>query len=200
MKKIYTNGIKLFSAAHHFLIPCFAIILIIVSSGCKTQPILQEKELPLPPEKKSEAVISYRVEPSKFYTDEYGYTGAGYLTRDQQWEKIKTALDKKNASADLINKENSKLPKTGTITIHIGRLELMHADTVWYTISGKEKSKTLFTIKGKEGVPNIKGRDGNWWNTIEIPLYEEITSRIDFTVTDRKTGREYSFAIIRETS
>ncbi|MCP5514409.1 MAG: hypothetical protein H7A26_02970 [Spirochaetales bacterium] len=190
----------MFSASHYYLIPSLAVILLIISSGCKTQPVLKEKELPPPPEEKIEAVITYRVEPSKFHTDEYGYTGAGYLTRDQQWEKIKTALDKKNASADLIKKENSKLPKTGTITIHIGRLELMHADTVWYTIAGKEKNKTIFTIKGKEGVPNIKGRDGNWWNTIEIPLHEEISSRIDITVTDRKTGREYNFSIIKETS
>jgi hypothetical protein len=176
------------------------LMLIILLSGCKSQPQPQEKAIPPLADKKSEAVISFRVEPAKFYTDEYGYTGIGYSTREELWEKIKTTLDKKNASADIIQKENSKLPKIGTITIHIGRLELMHADTVWYTVTASKNSKTLFTVKGREGVPNIKGRDGNWWNTIEIPLHEEITSRIDITVTDKKTGREYGFAVLKEVS
>ncbi len=174
----------------------FAVIILI--PGCTSAPAPQREQNSLKPEKSSPTVTVYRVEPSKFYRDEYGYTGIGYSTYTEQCEKIKVLLDKKNAMPDEYKKETARLSRFGVIVFHIGRQDLMHANTRWYNFTATKNSRTLFSINGEEGIPNIKGRDGNWWNIVEIPLTEEITSKINITVKDKKTGKEFDFTVIKE--
>jgi len=175
------------------------ITLILIISGCRTalQPAAESAQIPAGSENPVKTVISYQVEPSKFYHDEYGYTGADYSTREEQWNRLKNILDKKGAAHDEYGKAKTSIPEYGIITIHIGRQDLMHANTRWFHFSAKNNSKVLFSYKGQEGIPNIKGKDGNWWNIIELPLPEEITSKIDVMITDIKTGRNYPFTVKR---
>ena len=172
------------------------ITLILIISGCRTS-LPKTAETAQVPEKPVKTVIAWQVEPSKFYHDEFGYTGAGYSTREEQWNKLKNLLDKKGASPEEYSKAEASLPEHGILTFHIGRQDLMHANTRWFHFSAKTGSKVLLSYKGQEGIPNIKGKDGNWWNIIELPLPEEITSKIDIMISDIKTGRNYNLTVTR---
>jgi len=149
-------------------------------------------------EEKQQKVIKFSVMPQNFYTDEYGYIGIGYQTKEEVWEQKKKSFENKNISQESYKKVLNAIPKNGIISIHIGRKDLMHANTQFYLFSGSKNNKTIFMIHGKEGIPNIKGRDENWWNIVEIPLTEIIDSVIDICVTDKKINREFNFKIIRE--
>ncbi|MCL2480219.1 MAG: hypothetical protein FWF38_00760 [Spirochaetaceae bacterium] len=176
---------------------CFLLFFsFFIILSCKTTPvpIIPEKKQP----EKQETVVKFFVEPSKFYSDEYGYIGIGYQTKEEVWEKKKKSFENKNISQEVYKKVLNAIPKNGIIYVHIGRKDLMHANTLFYSFSGYKNNKNIFTINGPEGIPNIKGRDENWWNIVEIPLTENIDSVINVRVTDKKINREFDFKIIRE--
>ena len=175
---------------------CFFTIISI--SGCKTEKpalLIQKAIAPEPPKK--EVVISFITNPKDFIKDNFGYTGIEYFTKEQVIEKIKTRLEKKNAPAEDYTKTYKKVPDFGNIILHIGRQDLMHANTKWYTCTVKNGKETHLSWKGKEGIPNIKGRDGNWWNTVKLPVKKEIADKLYITVKDNKTGDIYSFRILK---
>ena len=45
--------------------------------------------------------------------------------------------------------------------VKIGRRDLMHANTRWYDYVVTREGKAIIDREGAEGIPNIKGRDGN---------------------------------------
>ena len=173
----------------------FFSFLIILS--CKTEPP-QKPEAPKKNTEKQQTVIKFYVEPSQFYNDAYGYIGVGYQTKEEIWEKKRKILEKKNLPQEEHKKVQNGIPKNGIIAVHIGRKDLMHANTRFYSFSGSKNNKSIFMINGKEGIPNIKGRDENWWNIVEIPLNESIDSEISVRITDKKIEKEFTFKIIRE--
>ena len=173
----------------------FFSFLIILS--CKSELPLKKPE-PNKNSEKQQTIIRFYVEPSQFYDDEYGYIGIGYQTKEEIWEKKKKILEKRNSPQEDYKKVQNAIPKNGIISVHIGRKDLMHANTRFYSFSGYKNNKSIFMIKGKEGIPNIKGRDENWWNIVEIPLNESIDSVITVLVTDDKINKEFNFTIVCE--
>jgi len=153
--------------------------------------------LPPPPEPKKETRISYPVLPRERFDDVYGYIGLTYLTRPEVLDQIKTRLDKRNADAAEYEKASSKVPDGGHLILNIGRKDLMHANTRWYAYAVIRDGKAVIDRKGAEGIPNIKGRDGNWWNVLEIPLKQPIDDRIEVRVTDMNKSLVYDFEVLR---
>lgn len=141
--------------------------------------------------------ITYKVEPEDFITDSYGYIGVKYLSYNDEKDRIKEKFTKKNTAPGKFEKAYQKIPPYGYIAIHIGRQNLMHANTKWYNYSVKKGTKTVIKSKGREGIPNIKGIDGNWWNIIKLPMEQDITETISINVSDTKTGKLYNFKIKR---
>ena len=176
-----------------------AVIAFTLISSCKTEtPVIPEpvQETP-PPSPALNTTITYGIEPEKFIKDNYGYIGIKYYTRDEEKEKIKNRLEKKHAAAEDFEKAYRKIPEYGYIVLHIGRQDLMHANTKWYSCSVKRDNIPVFDYKGQEGIPNIKGEDGNWWNIVKLPLRREIESSLSAVITDHKTGNSYSFKVNR---
>lgn len=175
-------------------------ILFLTFTGCKsTHPILKMPDTPpVIEEPKKNIVISYNVEPKEFYKDKYGYIGLGYETRAEKWKKLKTILKKRGATDEDFKKAEKLLPKEGMITIHIGRQDIHMANTERFSFSIEKDGKVISKHKGKKGIPNIKGRDGNWWNLVEIPLNEKIKDQIKVIATNNKTATDFVFFIIKE--
>ncbi len=171
------------------------LTLTAVFSGCRTDapPLIVEKET----EEIQQTVITYKVEPEDFIRDSSGYTGIEYLTREEAVKKIRLRLEKNKASLSDYEKACSKVPEFGNIILHIGRQELMHANTRWYIYTVKKGDEYIINRRGEEGIPNIKGRDGNWWNLISLPVNEEITDKLAVYIKDNKTGKIYSFVVRR---
>ena len=84
--------------------------------------------------------------------------------------------------------------------MHLGRLNLDHANTAWYSFRVTEGSAELIELDGKEGIPNVKGPDGNWWNDIELDLQQPLRRQIAVTVDDSKIGEIYAFFVRRKVS
>jgi hypothetical protein len=152
---------------------------------------------PPPPEPKKEIHISYPVLPQGRFDDVYGYIGLEYLTKPEVIDRIKNRLDKRDADSSEYEEAFSKVPDGGHLILNIGRQDLMHANTRWYTYTVTRDGKTVIDRKGEEGIPNIKGRDGNWWNVLEIPLKQPIEDRIQVRVTDMNKNLMYDFEVLR---
>ncbi len=187
------------------ILKIFSLLLLVSSAACRTaEPVLAPESPPLQQEAEIPAVkaVSYTVEPALPYRDNFGYISVEYKTREELWESARNLLDRKASSADEYERALSRLPLYGKLVINIGRQDLMHANTRWYTYSAfsilpSGEKKQMFSIRGKEGIPNVKGRDGNWWNIVEIPLKEEITHKIEVLVRDNKTGSDFIFTVSR---
>ena len=156
---------------------------------------------PPPPEPEPEPAkvveISYPILPQERVDDDYGYIALEYLTRGEVLEKIKARLDKREADADDYEREYAKVPEGGHLLIHIGRQDLMHANTLWYGFEISTGTKILVKSGGKEGIPNIKGRDGNWWNIVTVPLKHPIDESISVLIYDEKIEATYEFSVTR---
>lgn len=178
-----------------------AVIFMSVSTGCSTdKPVQTEtvREINPPSPPAPPAVVIYKVIPEKFIRDIYGYIGIRYYTYEQEKEKIKIRLDKKNSGKEDYDKAYKRIPEFGNVTLHIGRKDLMHANTKWYNFSVKKGDICLIKLRGREGIPNIKGEDGNWWNIVKLPLTEEIPEELSVEIEDTKTGGIYKFRLIKE--
>ena len=181
---------------------CRFFILIILFSvflfGCKTEtPAAVPVSKPALPAPEKNTEISFIIEPEDFHKDKYGYMGIKYISHDQEKEKIKNRLEKKNAAAEDFEKAYKRIPEYGYIVLHIGRQDLMHANTKNYSGTVKKDNTIIYTYKGREGIPNIKGEDGNWWNIVKLPLRRDIETLLTVVLNDNKTGSSYSFAIKR---
>ena len=150
------------------------------------------------PEPKKIVVVSFPVTPTERYNDSLGYIGLEYLTPVEVKQRIKIRLDKREADPEDYDREYADVPDGGHVLVHIGRQELMDANTLWYRYAVRAEGEVVFEKKGKEGIPNVKGRDGNWWNVVTIPLKKPIVDSISVTVTDTKAERTYEFEVTRE--
>ena len=147
---------------------------------------------------KPQTVIKFHVEPSQFYKDEYGYIGIEYRTKEEIWERRKPLLAARNLSQTEYDRIQNSIPKDGMIYVHIGRQDLMHANTRYYSFRGDKDNRGIFMIHGREGIPNLRSVDRNWWNIVEVPLRENIDDVINVVVTDKKINREFSFKIQKD--
>lgn len=149
------------------------------------------------PEPEKMIRISYPILPQERFDDTFGYIELEYLTRPEVIEKITMSLDRRNADTDEYQKAYDKVPPGGHLYLNIGRQDLMHANTRWYSYSVIREGKAVIDKRGAEGIPNIKGRDGNWWNVITIPLKTAIDERIEVQIKDIKENLIYDFEIMR---
>lgn len=83
----------------------------------------------------------------------------------------------------------------GRLTVHLGRQELDHANTAWYSFRVTEGPSTLLSVEGEEGIPNIKGPDGNWWSDVDLDLPHPVSAEIRVTIQDGKTDLAYPFTL-----
>jgi hypothetical protein len=144
--------------------------------SCSTVPVApppREERVEEKPTVKE--VISWQVSPAEGYADEYGFVRLDFTPPDG---------------------EAAPAPG-GRLTVHLGRHSLAHADSAWYGIVIEEGKDVLLDFSGREGIPNVKGPDGNWWNDVLIDLSAPISREIGVTVSDRMTGVGYRFTVRR---
>lgn len=154
---------------------------------------------PPPPEREPEKVvrISFPILPRDRYDDKFGYISLEYLTRQEVLGKIKARLDKSEAESGDYEREYAKVPEGGHLVINIGRGDLMHANTRWYSYTVVKDAEVRIERSGEEGIPNIKGRDGNWWNVVTVPLKFLIDEMIEVRISDMKENLIYTFTVTR---
>ena len=155
------------------------------------------KAPPPPAEPEPIIVISFPVDPERRYEDKNGYVGIEYLTNEQVKELTKTRLEKRRAKAETFEKEYAKIPPGGHVVINIGRQDLLNANTKWYAAEIFEAGEEILIYRGEEGVPNVRGRDGNWWNTIALPLETPIEDYIEVRILDLRLELSYEFTVSR---
>ncbi len=154
----------------------FSVMAAILIS-CSTIPAARPK----PPETQTEeAAIGWEVSPAEGYSDEFGHVGLDFTPPDRLQERSPAAV-----------------PAGGRLTVHLGRQDLEHANTAWYSFTVTEGSNTLLDVAGGEGIPNIKGPNGDWWNDIDLDLPRPVFGEINVTIQDRKIGVTYAFTVRR---
>jgi hypothetical protein len=79
--------------------------------------------------------------------------------------------------------------------VHLGRQSLAHANTIWYRFRVTEGTAELLDVPGVEGIPNVKGPDGNWWNDVILDLPDPFSRPLRVTVEDSRTGITYAFTV-----
>lgn len=149
------------------------------------------------PEPEHKIVITFEVAPEAEMRDDFGYLRIEYLTNEEARESVSQSLEKRRASQVSVERAIAEVPAGGKIRVHIGRQDLMHANTRWYSYSMSIGSETLLEKGGVEGIPNVRGRDGNWWNTVELPVDDPIFEPLDLSVLDSRADVEYAFTITR---
>jgi hypothetical protein len=142
----------------------------VAAAGCTTAR-------PAPPEApapavRQPAIKSWEVTPAEGYVDSYGYLRLEFLPPGAPG-----------------------LPAGGRLVLHLGRQSLSHANTAWYTVRVTEGTVVLLDVAGEEGIPNIKGPDGNWWKDIDLDLPRPFMHPLTVTVNDAKTGIPYAFTV-----
>jgi len=152
---------------------------------------------PVPEQPEREVRVCYPIFPRERYDDRYGYIALEYLTKPEVHEEIQSRLEKRGARPEEYEKEYAKVPPGGHIVVSIGRRDLMHANTRWYDYTVKSGDTIIIKKKGDEGIPNIKGRDGNWWNEVVIPLGSVIENSVEVQVNDTMANVLYVFTVTK---
>ena len=145
-------------------------LLVTMSSAvsCSTVPAGH----PAPYVQPRETAIDWEISPAEGYADAFGYVRLDF--------------------APPAGSEGG-----GRLTVHLGRQGLDHANTAWYSFTVTEGASTLLSLEGVEGIPNIKGPDGNWWNTIDLDLPRPVVREVHVAVEDQKIGVTYTFTLRR---
>jgi hypothetical protein len=164
-----------------FLRTCpLLIAMALIAMSCTTTRIAQPPREEPPrieePEQHGEKEpVSWEILPARGFSDVYGYVNLDFQPPDA----------------------GPGLPPGGRITIHLGRHSLDHANTVWYRFLVEENSTALLLRSGEEGIPNIKGPDGNWWSDIDLDVPSPFPDALRVTVEDEKSGLVYAFTLRR---
>ena len=165
-----------------------------------SRPAPEPEPVPEPtpePEPVMVTIVTFPIEPAELIKDRYGYMRTEYFPYDEAVEQITNRLAKRNAREWEVNREVEKIEPGGIIRVHIGRQELLHADTKWYQYRLETPETIVYERQGKEGIPNIRGRDGNWWNVVDLPVLTVVDDRIELTVSDTRGEVEYRYSIVR---
>jgi hypothetical protein len=122
-------------------------------------------EKPRPPER-------WVISPAQGYDDRYGYVRLEYIPPGPPG-----------------------VPPGGRLLVDMGRQGLSHANTAWYRFEVREGTAVLLDQFGEEGIPNVKGPDGNWWTDEPLDLPRPLRGPLSVTVDDGKTGITYAFEV-----
>lgn len=150
-----------------------------------------------PSEPETITIVTFPIEPTDEIRDKYGYMRIEYLTHEQAVERVTSRLAKRGSDEETIAVAIEEVPAGGQILVHIGRQDLMHANTRWYRYLLSAAGVPLLERTGREGIPNVKGRDGNWWNVVELPVEAPIEDQVALSVGDTRAGMAYEYTIRR---
>ncbi len=146
----------------------------VIAVSCSTVQVMPPP-LEKPEPRAEREVVSWEITPAPGFSDEFGYVRLDFLPPDS----------------------GRDLPPGGRLSVHLGRHSLDHANTVWYRFAVVEGSTTLVRVSGKEGIPNIKGPDGNWWSDLALDIPAPFSRELHVMVQDEKTGLVYTFTLRR---
>ncbi len=150
------------------------------------------------PEPATTTIVTYPILPANEIRDAYGYIRIEYFTRDELIAIVRDRLEKRGADKDDYERALGSIADGGEVRVHIGRQDLMHANTRWYSYRLSVADTVVLDRSGREGIPNIRGRDGNWWNVVNIPVEQPIVDSLDVEVFDVKSQTEYRYRVVRE--
>jgi hypothetical protein len=153
--------------AHAHPLALAAAAALAVLTSCATRPVP-----PAPAPRPQPAVESWVVSPAGGYEDSYGYVRLEFQPPG-----------------------TPGLPAGGRLVVHLGRQGLAHANTIWYRFRVTEGAADLLDVPGGEGIPNVKGPDGNWWNDVILDLPGPFSRPLRVTVEDSRTGITYAFTV-----
>lgn len=151
----------------------FSVLLSTVLLSCHTTKVAESVPLP------RQVVVGWEVTPADGYEDQLGFVRMDF------------------AAPDELRDEQSVIPAGGRLTVHLGYRNLLDANTVWYSFEITEGSRVRLRLDGEEGIPNIKGPDGYWWNDVELDLLQPVTSEIRVVVSDKRSRAAYAFSLRR---
>ncbi|MCX7029815.1 MAG: hypothetical protein NTU62_06795 [Spirochaetes bacterium] len=146
-------------------------MLILLS--CKTV------EPPPPPEPEPparEAVITWEITPPEGYHLDSGFVTLDFIPPEEL-------------------RDQKEPPPGGRLTVHLGYLNILNANTVWYRFEVAEGSRYRLRLEGEENIPNVKGLDGYWWNDLDLDLEEPVTREIRVVVKDKRIDTAYPFTL-----
>jgi hypothetical protein len=178
------------------VIPALCVLLVLACSSAApvdpglgtARPPQAARQAPLmaePQQQTREITTGWQISPAAGYADSFGYMILDY------------APPEKLREAPAARAGRGSIPAGGRLTIRMGRLNIAHANTIWYAIEVSEGSRSLVRLKGEDGIPNVRGQDGNWWNDLDIDLSEPVAREIRVTVEDAKIGASYIFTLRR---
>jgi hypothetical protein len=144
----------------------------VIAASCASAPVAQAP-LDEPEQRPAREVITWEISPKQGHVDEFGF--------------VRLDFQPPGSAADL--------PPGGRLTVHLGRLRLDHANTIWYSFAVTEGRSPLVLLIGQEGIPNVKGPDGNWWNDVILDVPSAFPREVRVEVRDGKTGLVYAFTV-----
>jgi hypothetical protein len=144
----------------------------VIAASCASAPVTPAL-LDEPGQRPAREVITWVISPAQGYADEFGF--------------VRLDFQPPGTAADL--------PPGGRLTVHLGRRSLDHANTAWYSFRVTEGPIMLLHVDGEEGIPNVKGPDGNWWNDVILDVPTAFSREARVEVRDGKTGLVYAFTV-----
>ena len=160
------------------LLLCSAIASLVTLS-CASAP-------PEPPPPKVREVVTWEILPADGYQDEKSYVTLEYAPPETL-----------RASAAELPEGQPAAPAGGRLTVHLGYRNLGDANTAWFRFEAAEGARVLVRFDGEQGVPNVKGLDGYWWNDVQLDLPEPVVAEARVAVHNRKYAVDYIFSLRR---
>jgi len=156
------------------LVPCLTVL------SCSSAP----PPAPSPP--RTQELVVWEISPAEGFRDERSYVTLEYCPPQRL---------RQSAEA-----QRGQVPVGGRLTVHLGYRSLADANTIWFRFEAAEGSRDLCRVKGEEGIPNVKGLDGYWWNDVELDLPEPVGSEARVVIHNAKYDLDYVFIVRRRVS
>lgn len=150
---------------------------VLVNLSCTSLP-----PAPPPAPPPLQEVVTWEITPAEGYQDEQSYVTLEYASLE--------ALE-----AAAAGEPDAPVPAGGRLTVHLGYRILEDANTAWFRFEVAEGPQTLLRLNGEQGVPNVKGLDGYWWNDVMLDLAAPITEEARVRIHNKKNEVDYVFAL-----
>jgi hypothetical protein len=166
----------------------FSVFLTAAVLSCHTVKVAE----PMPQPR--EVVVDWEVTPADGYEDQLGFVRMDFAPPDELREALAARAGPENPNQ---HEEQPVIPAGGRLTVHLGYRNLLDANTVWYSFEITEGSRIRLRLDGEEGIPNVKGPDGYWWNDVDLDLLQPVTGGIRVVVSDKRSRAAYTFSLRR---
>jgi len=139
---------------------------------------------PEPPPPQVREVVTWQISPADGYQDEKSYVTLEYAPPETL-----------RASAEELPYGQPAALAGGRLTVHLGYRNLADANTAWFRFEATEGARVLVRFDGEQGVPNVKGLDGYWWNDVQLDLQAPVAAEARVAVHNRKYAVDYIFRL-----